>query len=60
MLGVHQVDRTSALPFRACSRMNAGIPSIAAAQGQRVDIHCFSTWPRLQDNLSEVARLGQL
>ena len=37
-------------------RMNAGIPSNAAAQGQRVDIHCFSTWPSLQDNLAQVAR----
>lgn len=32
-------------------RMNSGIPVRPAAQGRRIDIHCFSTRPSLDRNL---------
>lgn len=37
-------------------RMNAGIPTAPHAQGSRVDMHCFSTWPSLSDNLRRSAQ----
>ena len=48
--------RHGALIDRGCVlRMNAGVPVRAAAQGRRVDIHCFSTRPNLRYNLGRAS-----
>lgn len=39
---------------RCVVRMNAGIPMKPNAQGRRVDIHCFSSWPNLKENMKKV------
>lgn len=35
-------------------RMKAGIPTRPAAQGRRIDVHCFSTKPNLLKNLNSL------